>query len=178
MKMRILVAALLLALAGCDGGGGASPSASPSGMSDAQIAAGLREYGACMRQNGVPSFEDPRYENGRATGGGPKDTAVDDATMGAADRACESVRRRLPDNIWRDPPVTAEDLEKLRRFAKCMRENGLPEWPDPDGDGAFLVMGTPLEGAIKSDVGQAAKRACRQHYDGDINLKGAPGGPK
>jgi hypothetical protein len=31
--------------------------------------------------------------------------------------------------------MNPEDVAKIRAYAKCMRENGMPDFPDPDSDG-------------------------------------------
>lgn len=56
----------------------------------------------------------------------------------------------------------------MGRFAACMRQDGYPEWPDPNGEGFFPIQGTALERALKTDQGQEAKRTCQKYYDGAI----------
>jgi ABC-type sugar transport system ATPase subunit len=48
------------------------------------------------------------------------------------------------------------------RFAACMRQHGVPDWPDPKADGTFPFVGTALEREGKSPRVLAAARACRQ----------------
>jgi len=91
----------------------------------------------------------------------------------AARQACKAVEDRIPasvlssDNQQSGGP-TAADVPKEREFAKCMRENGQPNWPDPKADGTFpgqdLIMS---EG--KAAVGPAVQ-ACQKYYDGPIRF--------
>ena len=71
------------------------------------------------------------------------------------------------------PPVTAEDIEKMGKFSQCVREHGIPEWPDPKADGNFPIDGTPID--PKSDRFQDAQKACRKYYDGPLDDSGRGG---
>jgi hypothetical protein len=64
-----------------------------------------------------------------------------------------------------DPTPNASDLPKLRQFAACMREHGLPDWPDPNADGTFPIAGTPLQSQLDSEPFFAAVDACKHLYD-------------
>jgi hypothetical protein len=48
-----------------------------------------------------------------------------------------------------------------------MRENGVPEWPDPNADGSF-PSGSVLETEGKSPRIVAGFRACQQYYSGKL----------
>jgi hypothetical protein len=164
-----LVVAVLTGLAGCHGKSPAAPSAAASGLNEAQIVAILQEYTQCMRDHGIPGFQQPKLVNGKIQGGGaPGD--LDKDTVGAAEKACKPIADRLPDSMWgsqnngQDP--TAAELDKLRQWAACLRQHGLPDWPDPDSRGRFAVGGTPMDNALKSDSGKDARDACRQYNDG------------
>ena len=41
-------------------------------------------------------------------------------------------------------PMAAEDLEKVKQWAGCARQNGFPNWPDPDETGQFHLGGAGL----------------------------------
>jgi len=171
-----LIALLAGALAACGGTGGPTVSQSPGTMSDEQIMAIVREHGECVRSHGVPDFVDPTLENGRLKGGGPPEGA-DDTTVDAAMLACKEIWARLPATVVQgDPPPTAAEIEGMRRFSACVREHGIPDWPDPSADGIFPIRNTPLETALKTDQGQVAVKACKQHYEGPIRVGGAGGG--
>jgi hypothetical protein len=55
----------------------------------------------------------------------------DSESLAAAQEKCE---KHLP-NGGEPEKANAEDLEKLQAYAKCMRDHGLPKFPDPDSDG-------------------------------------------
>lgn len=52
------------------------------------------------------------------------------------------------------PPA---DMEKQVEYARCIRANGYPEFPDPGTDGRILIRVDPKNGAKF----ESAQRACR-----------------
>jgi hypothetical protein len=58
---------------------------------------------------------------------------------------------------------SAQDVPQLRKFAQCLRDNGVPDWPDPKTDGSFPVLHTPLD--TKTPELQEARAACRIYWD-------------
>jgi hypothetical protein len=62
-------------------------------------------------------------------------------------------------------------MQKLRDFAKCIREHGIPEWPDPKSDGTFPIAGTPIQAEGKSSGRlSTAVEACKQYWDEGIDV--------
>jgi hypothetical protein len=165
----VFVAALtgLTGLTGCQAKSpAAAPSATAAGLGEAQITAILEKHAQCVREHGIAGFQPPRLIDGRIHGKGEAPAGVNEEAMMAALDACDSIGRQLPENLWRKPDPTAEDLEKLRQFAVCLRQHGFPDWPDPDPRGRFAIRGTPMEHARDSDSGRAAFEACRQYEVG------------
>jgi uncharacterized protein YceK len=172
-----LLGALLLAvgltLAGC-GTTGAHAAASPSpSVGDAQILAIGRQYSQCLRDHGVAGFPDPTMPDGQMgwpiapDGQEPKQMVQDNPQ---AEQACRTILDQLPASAQRGQAVTAADLQKLRQFAQCLRQNGIPDWPDPKSDGSFRLVGTPLAAEGKSPRIVAAMQACQQYWDKGINF--------
>jgi hypothetical protein len=163
----VLLLATLAELTACSlVGHGTSPSPSPSAMTDEQVLAIARQYVQCLRDHGVTDIKEPTIVEHRLQGGGPagdSDPAIPEATQ-----ACESIVARLPSSVTDSRHVSAEELEKIGRFAACLRQHGYPEWPDPDGEGFFPIHGTALELGEKSDQFQEARQACQQYYAGPI----------
>jgi hypothetical protein len=165
----------MLALAGCGGGGaGATASPSPSGMTDAQLQVLVNNLLQCVRQHGAPGMPEVPVRNGHVVV--PDENSVDAATkqnLDAARQACKAVEDRIPASALENDSSrqdsggpTAADVPKLREFAKCMRENGQPNWPDPGADGAF--HGTAPG---KSPQFKTAMQACRTYWDGPIRFR-------
>ncbi|MEK8108973.1 hypothetical protein NKG94_37420 [Micromonospora sp. M12] len=139
--MLVIPVLVALALSGCgaggddDGGGvataggakaGASASSTPVSDLDQQLA-----FARCMRENGV-DMPDPE------AGGRPNfrfGANVDRLKVQAAMERCQD---KLP-NGGQGPQLNPEQAEQMRALARCMRENGVPDFPDPDADGRIQI---------------------------------------
>jgi hypothetical protein len=56
--------------------------------------------------------------------------------------ACRSYLDQIPRSKSRPAqssprPLTTTEVAKARQWAKCIRQHGLPDWPDPNPDGTF-----------------------------------------
>jgi hypothetical protein len=179
IALPLCAAALTLAAAGCSSGSAAapasatSPSASPGAATtgyDAQVLAIGRQFAACARSHGVPNFADPAVQNGDLTFPNTSKTDVE-AAQEQAD--CVPILRQVPPRPADYQPPPPETLQHMRQFARCMREHGIADWPDPNANGTFPIRGTPL-GAIAAYSGgdappppalMAARQACLQYED-------------
>ncbi|MEV7553590.1 hypothetical protein AB0N89_28585 [Amycolatopsis sp. NPDC089917] len=140
--MAALIAGAVFALvAGCGGGDGgdevASISSPPSaGAGDGQQADNvsdedkMRNYSKCMREHGVTMPEPKKGANGQDTVTFDATDMPDENKMKAASDAC---RKLLPNGGEIKPP-TPEELDKMRKEAKCMRDHGI-DFPDPEPGG-------------------------------------------
>jgi hypothetical protein len=183
---RILIAALAaaaaLAFAGCRGdsnegegvatAGGAPTSTatgnnSDAGADDGDTAEKMRKFAACMRENGI-DMPDPEVDGegrvrvqigggGAEAGGG---TPPDREKFEAAQKAC---KQYLP-NGGEPPKMDPEQVEQARQFAKCMRENGVPDFPDPQADGSVRIEAGPGTGIQPdSQAFKDAQAKCEQY---------------
>lgn len=126
------------------------------------------DYTRCARQNGYPDLSDPIIDaSGRAEyEGTSKQQRLKMKQDSHLLLTCGHVLDRLPGSAQRQgeaPPAPAE-MQQLVRFAECMRDNGLPDWPDPRADGTFNPPGNRLERepGYKARMFRAAE-ACRRH---------------
>jgi hypothetical protein len=165
--------ACVVIAAGCGSGGHATGHASASpghSMSGAQVRATARELAQCIRRHGVPNFPDPVYNDRTDSWELAPGTAK--PPRSAMD-ACRSIASRLPSKD-KHPPVTAADMAKLRQLAVCMRRHGLPDWPDPDADGAFALPSRlrqrPKE-AMRTQL-----QACGQYFPKKDGIRISSGG--
>jgi hypothetical protein len=157
-KAAGLVLVLLLAGAGCSAAGGSRTASTTTREPD--VATLWHELVVCARANGMPNLPDPQVDsNGEAhfPGGDPP------APPKSVERACRSVGERLA-AARREVEQTPADAATLLRFARCMREHGLPDFPDPQGDGQFQFAGTNAGRELKqkdpASPVQTALRAC------------------
>jgi hypothetical protein len=168
----------LLALAGCAGttktpgvataNGGTTPSAGASTAAPSQ-GDGLK-FAQCMRENGLPSFKDPDPD---AKGFSIHiDKGMPKAKVDAAMKACRQFMPNGGEPPKLDPALTA----KLREYSKCMRANGVPDFPDPSPDGGIQLKAEPGSGLDPdSATFKKADEACSQYRpegpDGDGGQK-------
>ena len=102
-----------------------------------------------MREHGV-DMADPEFtaDGGMSIQlqGGPDDMAKIDA----AQEACREFAPFGGDGSRQAPDPEME--ENMRKFAQCMRDNGVPDFPDPDGPGLRI------DDKVASDPDFAAPR--------------------
>ena len=153
LKIGVL-AALLVGPTAC-GPGSSEPD---STVSAADLSSLGRELAQCLRDNGVPEFPDPIVRDGNVVmpQNQPAD-AVDNAM-----KECQDILDEIPQQGGGNSS-SARDVPQLRKFAQCLRDNGVPDWPDPKTDGSFPVLNTPLD--TKTPELQKARTACRIHWD-------------
>ncbi|MEQ7125085.1 hypothetical protein ABN034_11235 [Actinopolymorpha sp. B11F2] len=183
----VIVLLLLLVVAGCAGTGGGSgddtarvasadDGASDAGAADTGGASGedgagmskeereekALKFAQCMRENGVP-MDDPD-SSGRVQIRVNGDD-VDRETVEQAQQACQKYAPFGKEGPRQDPKMA----ENMRKFAQCMRDNGVPDFPDPDG-GRMM-----LDKSIAGDPDfKAAQETCGEKFL--PNRTGAPGG--
>jgi hypothetical protein len=143
----ILAGVILVAACGSSSSNGAAS----SGDRDQALA-----YARCMRKNGVPDFPDPNAE-GRFRGLGHEQQ--DDPQFRAAQEACRDLAPGGEHEKLGDPAL----VEQMREFSQCMRENGLPNFPDPDAEGRLRGAGHEQQ---VSPQYRAAMEACRGELPG------------
>jgi hypothetical protein len=146
----VAAAAVILSLTAWNSSESGS-SAAASGNEQAMI-----EFAQCMRENGVPSFPDPVAQPDGSFGF-PRPRGVSSSALEAAVESCQSELEaaglRLPGSDAQDPEVEDAILD----FSRCMRENGVPEFPDPQPGAGFhglfdgIDQQSPrVQGAIQS----------------------------
>jgi hypothetical protein len=144
MKRTLFAIVLALALSGCttdngegvasvSGTGAAQQSANPS-QPAADPEERVRQFVACLRDQGLDVPDpDPGDENGKSVLRFD-DAGIDKATFNAAMEKCQQYLPQGEENHQ----MTPEEIELQRAFAQCMRNNGYPQFPDPDPqDGQF-----------------------------------------
>jgi hypothetical protein len=161
---------LLVGLTGCSASGGsAGATTTTGGQQDA--AAVWRELVACARANGMPNLPDPQIDsNGRADF--PNGTPDPPASVR---RACQSIYDRLPPSARDEAARPPADMQALLGYARCMREHGVADFPDPDAEGNFRVPAGSTGPGPKTPSFQRALQACRlldPHQKGRGELRG------
>lgn len=127
--MRAGLAAAALALVACASGAAAAPSRSANAAGPV-----WHRYAACVRDHGQPGFPDPTVD---AQGHALLPDGVHVSPDAA--QACASVLDALPASARVQKGM---DVAQMRQFARCMREQGVEDWPDPDDMGVFHLPDT------------------------------------
>jgi hypothetical protein len=162
---------LLAGLAGCSASGGAAGATTTTSGQQA-AAAVWRELVRCARANGMPNLADPQIDsNGRASF--PSGTPEPPASVR---RACQSIYDRLPASARGDEERPPADMQALLRYARCMREQGVADFPDPDAEGNFSAPPGSSGPGPNSPSFQRALQACRQ-LDPNKGARVQQGGP-
>lgn len=112
-------------------------------------------FARCMRANGVPDFPDPDPD-GRFPG--QRHEQQDTPKFQAATEACRSLAPG-GEHEKTDPAT----VEQMRQFSQCMRDSGVPDFPDPDPDGRLRGAGHEQQG---NPTFRAAMQTCRQKLPG------------
>ena len=138
-------AVLVLLAAACGGSRSGMGSAGPANEGGSTASALDVSYSACMRSHGVPNYPDPD-----SSGQLPKPDAhhlgVSGTQLQSTQQACQHLlpntgRALNADSVQQcmmadDCPraLVQQVLTEERSYARCMRSDGVPNWPDPVTD--------------------------------------------
>jgi hypothetical protein len=116
----------VLLMAGC-GGGGASAGRPSTGVDQTKLV----EAANCMRAHGFPDFPDPIEDHGTWVIPAPASELTPPPVCLDLFRAVKGA----------PPPreLSAAQMAQRRHWADCIRKNGIPGVPDPDGNGDFQL---------------------------------------
>jgi hypothetical protein len=108
-------------------------------------------FAACMRDNGLPDFPDPGPDGAVLAG-----SSVDRGSPQFAS-ALEACQDLLPSGGEDNNAPDVAQFEQMKKYAACMRDNGMPEFPDPGPDGFAAGAFNVNDPAFT-----AASRACKE----------------
>ncbi|MEU6721224.1 hypothetical protein ABZ897_58075 [Nonomuraea sp. NPDC046802] len=154
-KRIIMIAIFGLGLAAC---GGTPQAAKPAGAPSVdENTANLVKYAQCMRQNGVPTFPDPVNGKLELKYGGDNALDINAPQFKTAQETCKSL---APAGTL-SGPGDGQQVQQMLKFAECMRENGVKDFPDPK-DGNLLIDGVDPE----TPQFKTAMQTCRKFMPG------------
>ena len=165
--MRPLVALALVALisAGC---GSNAPSETGS-AGGADTGGGERDkavkFAACMREHGVSDFPDPNASGELTIDGIVNGSSLDPST--AAWKEAIGACKDLQPPGFTGHKRRAEQQDAALAFARCMRENGVKDFPDPAPDAPLVdtnrIPSSATDGGMT--MLNAAMRKCSDFSD-------------
>jgi hypothetical protein len=162
-RLRPLAALALVVMVGLISACGSSaPAASGGGGNNtAANAQKAVKFAECMRSNGVSEFPDPGA-SGKFTIDGVVNGSSLDPSAPAFKQAISACKDLEPAGFMggkRSPP----QMEAALKFAQCMRENGVKDFPDP-ANGQPLVDTNRIPSAAEPgglSIINAAMQKCR-----------------
>jgi hypothetical protein len=178
---RALAAVAVVGLAGCGGGANASQVASvatttsrsavhsapkPANVNPSQL---LAEWGACMRGHGDPDQKDPSIDANKlihivwneAIPGGYYGTSKGGHGNSGPGQYCrtylDAAQAALRKGTHEAPPPSQAQTV---RFSRCMRTNGIPDFPDPTSSGLTINRGAGGDLDPNNPAFQRAAKLC------------------
>jgi hypothetical protein len=169
-KLRPLAALAMVALigAGCGGNGGSGGGNTTAANQEKAV-----KFAECMRENGVSEFPDPDA-SGRLTIDGVVNGSSLDPNSPAWKEAIGACKDLQPPGFTGGGERSAGQQEAALKFAQCIRENGVTDFPDP-------VSGEPLVDTYRipsaatnrgMSILNAAMQKCGASYSGQLGLQG------
>jgi hypothetical protein len=197
-RTLIVLSAFALVLAACSSDGGSEVASLEELVPDLAVVVddassetvdddSILEFSQCMRDNGVPDFEDPEIgADGSVNfrlGEASQASEVDRETMRAAFEACQDTLGGLSFGPGSDDRSEIED--QMYDFAVCMRDNGY-DMPDPDfssllrgeGEGDGEGGGGPFGENFDPEDPKflSAMSECEDVFGGSLRFGGRAGG--
>jgi hypothetical protein len=174
MKRRSIAALAMapLLLAACSNGGTDGDSSTAANSSTATNREKAVKFAECMRENGVTEFPDPNGSGELTADGVVNGSSIDPngpVWNGAID-ACEDLQ---PPGFTGPEERSPEQQSEGLKFAQCIREHGVPDFPDP-ANGEPLVDTNRIPSSATSR-GMSILNAAMQKCGDD--LTGVSAGP-
>ena len=143
-KLRPLAALALVALIGAGCGSNAPSEAGTASNTGSSSSSGSKDtarekamkFSACMRENGVSGFPDPDASGELTIDAVANGSSIDTSTA-AFENAISACRNLEPSGFTGHRRTTTEQQRALK-FAQCMRDNGVADFPDPTPGGALI----------------------------------------
>jgi len=163
-------AMLALIVAGCSSAPAGTGSSGSSNAADSREKA--MKFAQCMRDNGVSHFPDPDASGALTIDQVVNGSSVDQnsATFQQALTAC----RDLEPAGFMGQKRSAQQQEAALKFAQCVRDNGVKDFPDPTPDGPLIDTNRIPSSA--TDLGMNSLHAAMQTCHGFAAAAGVTGG--
>ena len=166
----VAVLALVAMAALASACGSNAPAATGSGSSgttsSATNLAHAVKFAQCMRNNGVSNFPDPSA-SGQLTIDAIANGSGINTNTPAFQQALSACKNLEPPGFMGTQRTPQQQAAALK-FAQCMRDNGVSNFPDPSPDGPIISV----NGAHSIPGFQAALAKCSAIYSGQMGLPG------
>ena len=122
--------------AGCSNAAAGTGTGSSGGNTTAATREQAVKFAECMRKNGVREFPDPDASGTLTIDGIANGSSLD--TDSAAFKQAISACKKLQPAEFTGGKRSPEQQKAALKFAQCMRDNGVKDFPDPDPDGPLI----------------------------------------
>jgi hypothetical protein len=161
--------------AGCGSrSAGTRTSTAASGGNGTSIAhAKSVKFAECMRTHGVSGFPDPT-----ATGALTIDAVVNGSSLdtdGAVWKQAIGACKNLEPSGFTGTDASPEKQKERLKFARCIRDNGVPDFPDPTASEPLIDTNRIPSAATPG--GMSALHAAMRECSGFARAAGVTGGP-
>jgi len=157
--LRPLAALAMLAVvvAGCSN----APAGTTSSNSSASIHEKAVKFAECMRAHGVSAFPDPNASGELTIDAVANGSSLD--TSSAAFKQAMSACKDLEPPGFTGTKVTPQQRGARLEFAQCIRDNGVPDFPDPTPNGPLVDTNRIPSAATTGGMSilNAAMQKCR-----------------
>jgi hypothetical protein len=142
--------------AGSSGGGGSAAAGAPTGNATEL----LDEWAACMRTHGDPSQTDPTIDTDKVIHISMTDVSQALSSQAHGSTGPCSKYELAAESALRggQPAPQGPSLAQQLKYAECMRANGVPKFPDPNGSGSTNVLGLDPNGAVFEHADQVCSK--------------------
>jgi hypothetical protein len=130
------------------------------------------KFAQCMRANGVSQFPDPDASGALTIDGVVNGSSLDPNS--AAFQQAISACKDLEPAGFMGPQRSPQQQEAALKFAQCIRDNGVPDFPDPTPDGPLID--TNRIPSSRTDGGMSILHAAMQKCSGLASAAGVTGG--
>jgi hypothetical protein len=171
-KPRLVTAAVtcVIAVAAC---GSSSRPHSEQAAGNSNQSASLVKYSVCMRSHGVSGFPDPSTSQGPNSFGIdgynfnlPSNVDQQSPAYESASKVCGVLLGGGDGGPLQNPAFIAKARRAALAYAQCMREHGVPNFPDPtfssDVGGISVSSGGPGLNP-RSPAFRQAQKICQPH---------------
>ncbi|MGO9907742.1 MAG: hypothetical protein ACLP4R_28925 [Solirubrobacteraceae bacterium] len=139
-RWPLLTLALIAVVALISACGSSTPTGSGGGSDNSAANAGKAvEFAECMRKNGVSGFPDPSA-TGKLTIDAVANGSSLDTSTPAFTQALSACKELEPAGFM-GTQRSSQQQEAALKFARCIRHNGVTEFPDPTPNGPLVDTG-------------------------------------
>jgi hypothetical protein len=94
------------------------------------------DFARCLRAHGYPQIADPSVLPNGDLSFGTQGAQFKTASNRLGTSTCHKEFALLK-SPGGQPPPSGTELHRMVLFSRCMRQDGIPDWPDPRADGTY-----------------------------------------